>query len=139
MRFSTLGVSVHAEDVAAVRSFYVEVLGFAVALDIGWFTSLRHEGHDDLEVCVVHRDHALGPDLAGPVRGVVLAFLVDDVDAEHARLVDLGVPVDVAPRDEPWGQRRLLVRDPAGTGIELVQVTAPDPEWLAAHASSTAG
>jgi catechol 2,3-dioxygenase-like lactoylglutathione lyase family enzyme len=128
-------VCVHTDDVAAARSFYVDVLGFAVVLDIGWFTSLRHAGHDDLEVCVVHRDHALGPELAGPVRGVVLAFLVDDVDAEHTRLLELGVPIDVPPRDEPWGQRRLLVRDPAGTGIEIVQVTAPDPAWLAEQAA----
>ncbi|MHC1558139.1 VOC family protein [Actinomycetospora sp. C-140] len=135
MRFSTVGMCVHAEDVAAVRAFYVDVLGFTVAFDIGWFVSLRQHGHDDLEVCVVHRDHALGEDLAGPVRGVVFAFLVDDVDAEHARLRALGVPVGVPPRDEPWGQRRFLVRDPAGTGIEIVQVTTPDPAWLAEQAA----
>jgi catechol 2,3-dioxygenase-like lactoylglutathione lyase family enzyme len=135
MQFSTLGVCVHTDDVPAVRAFYTDVLGFAVTLDIGWFVSLRHEGHDDLDVCVVHRDHALAG-MGGPVAGVVLAFIVDDVDAEHARLMELGVPVDVPPRDEPWGQRRCLVRDPAGTGIELVQVTSPDPAWLAEHAPS---
>ena len=67
----------------------------------------------------------------------VTGLLVEDVDAEHARLVELGVPVDVAPRDEPWGQRRCLVRDPAGTGVELVQPTAPDPAWLAAFTSAS--
>src|SRR3954469_21897567 len=102
MRFSTLGVCVHTEDVPAVRAFYVDVLGFAVTLDIGWFVSLRHPDHDDLDLCVVHRDHALAG-MGGPVAGVVLAFLVEDVHAEHARLVALGVPVDVAPRVEPWG------------------------------------
>jgi len=136
MRFSTLGVCVHTEDVPAVRAFYVDVLGFAVTLDIGWFVSLRHPDHDDLDLCVVHRDHAL-PGMGGPVAGVVLAFLVEDVDAEHARLVELGVPIGVAPRDEPWGQRRCLVRDPAGTGVELVQPTAPDPAWLAAFTSAS--
>lgn len=136
MRFSTLGVCVHTEDVPAVRAFYVDVLGFAVTLDIGWFVSLRHPDHDDLDLCVVHRDHALAG-MGGPVAGVVLAFLVEDVHAEHARLVELGVPVDVAPRDEPWGQRRCLVRDPAGTGVELVQPTAPDPAWLASFTSAS--
>jgi catechol 2,3-dioxygenase-like lactoylglutathione lyase family enzyme len=136
MRFSTLGVCVHTEDVPAVRAFYVDVLGFAVTLDIGWFVGLRHPDHDDLDLCVVHRDHAL-PGMDGPVAGVVLAFLVEDVHAEHARLVELGVPVDVAPRDEPWGQRRCLVRDPAGTGVELVQATAPDPAWLASLTSAS--
>jgi catechol 2,3-dioxygenase-like lactoylglutathione lyase family enzyme len=136
MRFSTLGVCVHTEDVPAVRAFYVDVLGFAVTLDIGWFVSLRHPDHGDLDLCVVHRDHALAG-MGAPVAGVVLAFLVEDVHAEHARLVGLGVPVDVAPRDEPWGQRRCLVRDPAGTGVELVQVTAPDPAWLASFTSAS--
>ena len=135
MQFSAVGMCVHTEDVAAVRAFYVDVLGFTVEFELDWFVSLRQPGHD-LEVCVVHRDHALGEDLAGPVRGVVFAFLVDDVDAEHARLRDLGVVVDVPPRDEPWGQRRLLLRDPAGTGIEIVQATVPDPAWLAEQAAS---
>jgi len=136
MQFSTLGVCVHTDDVPAVRAFYTDILGFAVTLDIGWFVSLRAAGHDDLDLCVVHRDHTLVPEAGQPVRGVVLAFLVGDVPAEHARLAALGVPVDVPPRDEPWGQRRCLVRDPAGTGIELVQVTAPEPAWLADHAPS---
>jgi hypothetical protein len=42
-----------------------------------------------------------------------------------------GAPTPV--KDEPWGQRHTFVTDPAGTLIDVVQMTTPDPAWLEAH------
>jgi predicted enzyme related to lactoylglutathione lyase len=52
---------------------------------------------------------------------VQLGFPVGDLDAMHAQLVEAGVPVDVAPRDEPWG-RTARYRDPDGNSVSLTQV-----------------
>ena len=136
MRFRAIGICVHTDDVASVAGFYRDLLGFEVALDIGWFVSLRHRDRDGVDVCVVHADHAPSPGLAGPVGGLVLAFLLDgpdEVDKQYARLASAGVVFELTPRDEPWGQRRCVARDPAGTGIEFVAATTPDPAWLAAQ------
>lgn len=52
-------------------------------------------------------------------RSMIIEFLVDDIDAEQARLRDLiGEPV-AGPQDLPWGNRSLLFRDPDGNLINL--------------------
>jgi hypothetical protein len=38
-------------------------------------------------------------------QGVWITVDVDDVDAEYRRIQALGVPMEVAIRDEPWGDR----------------------------------
>lgn len=61
-----------------------------------------------------------GHDVApGPAGEVV--FVVDDVDAEAARLAQLCVPVLAGPADRPWGHRVLHVADPDGFVVEFAQ------------------
>ena len=54
-----------------------------------------------------------------------MAFFVDDVDRERARLQDAGVPVLASPTDRPWGERTLHVADPDGNVLELTRVKQP--------------
>lgn len=57
--------------------------------------------------------------LVGRFTGV--SFAVDDVAAEHARLVAAGVPFDGAPQAQAWGGVLATFRDPAGNQFQLVQ------------------
>jgi hypothetical protein len=41
-----------------------------------------------------------------------LVFDVKDVDAEYKRIQGMGVPIEVALRDEPWGDRHFVLVDP---------------------------
>jgi lactoylglutathione lyase len=50
-----------------------------------------------------------------------VAFLVGDVDAEHARLQAAGVCVFAGPTDRPWGERTLHVADPDGNVVNLAR------------------
>ncbi len=45
---------------------------------------------------------------------VILDFLVDDVDAEYPRIAALGVEWVLLPAAQPWGNRSMIFRDPAG-------------------------
>ena len=45
-------------------------------------------------------------------------FMVDDIDAEFARLKD-EVEVVNEPKDMPWGNRAAQFRDPEGTPVSL--------------------
>jgi len=47
-------------------------------------------------------------------QGVLIGFGVDDVDAYHAQVVQNGVAVLQAPKDEPWGDRDMALYDPDG-------------------------
>lgn len=50
---------------------------------------------------------------------MALAFTVADVDAEHDRLIALGVEVLEPPTTRPWGARNLIVADPDGNRVYL--------------------
>jgi uncharacterized glyoxalase superfamily protein PhnB len=58
--------------------------------------------------------------------GLLIAFVVDDVDAECARLEQEGVAITTPLETEPWGERYFQVTDPNGVVVPFVQwVTAP--------------
>jgi uncharacterized glyoxalase superfamily protein PhnB len=57
---------------------------------------------------------------AGANRTAILEFMVDDVEAEYARLKDK-VEVVHEPKTMPWGNRTFLCRDPEGTAVALYQ------------------
>ena len=54
-------------------------------------------------------------------RGLWVTIDVDDADAEYRRLQALGVPIEVAIRDEAWGDRHFVILDPAGIAVDVVQ------------------
>jgi catechol 2,3-dioxygenase-like lactoylglutathione lyase family enzyme len=55
------------------------------------------------------------------VSGGVATFIVDDLDALHAELVERRVPIDVGPTDQSWDNREMYVRDPDGNSVRFVQ------------------
>ncbi|WP_078309752.1 MULTISPECIES: VOC family protein [unclassified Mycobacterium] len=52
-------------------------------------------------------------------RTAILEFIVDDVDAEYARLRQQLTEVVTEPTTMPWGNRALLFRDPDGNLVNL--------------------
>ncbi|MHB1318865.1 MAG: VOC family protein [Anaerolineae bacterium] len=50
--------------------------------------------------------------------GLTLGFQVEDVDAEYARLLALGVPIVKPPATYPWGARSVWFRDPDGNLVD---------------------
>jgi catechol 2,3-dioxygenase-like lactoylglutathione lyase family enzyme len=60
--------------------------------------------------------------------GLLLAFVVDDVDAECARLIAEGVAIATPLQTEPWGERFFQIRDPNGVVVQFVEwVTGDHP------------
>ena len=79
-----------------------------------------------MNLAILRHDHeTIPPEGRGPTRGLVLNFEVADVDAEAARLIAEGVPVAKALRDEAFGQRHIILRDPNGLLIDVITPIAP--------------
>jgi hypothetical protein len=58
--------------------------------------------------------------------GLLVAFVVDDVDGEYERLIAEGVAITTPIETEEWGERYFQVTDPCGVVPPLVQwVAAP--------------
>lgn len=45
---------------------------------------------------------------------------VADVDAVHAKAVERGFEIAYPLRDEEWGVRRFMLRDPSGTVVNVL-------------------
>jgi catechol 2,3-dioxygenase-like lactoylglutathione lyase family enzyme len=102
-----------AEDPAACREFYVEVLGLEVAMDHGWIVTFAAPGNPGAQISVMRRD------ASAPVQPDA-SIEVDDVDAAHAAAQRLGYEVLHPLTDEPWGVRRFFVRDPNGKVLNIL-------------------
>ncbi len=116
------------DDVARLAGFYARLLSVPVALNdyyvevragpasVGFsrrrFTEYRDEDADG--AASRRRDE------------VVLDFLVGDADAEYPRIVALGVEWVLPPTTQPWGNRSMIFRDPAGNLVNVF--SRPGPE-----------
>lgn len=126
MEISSSAVSLNVEDVTASSKFLATHFGFREEMAADGFASLTR---DDAGMNVVflrrglkslpedqRNDHAAG---------LILAFVVDDLEGELARLQAEGVPITMPLTVEEWGERAFQVRDPNGVIIQLVDWNAP--------------
>lgn len=121
-----------SDDVAASARFYREHFDFDVTFESDWYVSLRHPDAGT-ELAVLDPSHESVPAGYGTAaRGVLVNLELDDVDTVAARLDAAGVPVVQALRDEPFGQRHVIVRDPGGVLVDVITEIEPSPEFLAA-------
>lgn len=109
-------------DLASSHRFYRDLLGLAVYREFGSPDSpglVFFTGNGLLEVS--------GQTTAPPGDAIALWLQVRDVDAEHRRLRDAGVPILREPRREPWGLVEMWIADPDGVRIVMVQIPDDHP------------
>jgi len=112
-----------AEDLPAEVDFYVKLLGFEVTFNSDWFVDLRAASSPGCEIAIWRRDHVLiQPFMRGVPQGIIINVVLEDVDSVHAAAKDRGIAILQELRDEQYGQRHFIIRDPAGT---LVDVSTP--------------
>jgi len=119
------------DDLAASRAFY-ERLGYRLRFESPWFVQLAAPGREGLELGLLRRDHPVVPEAARSApAGVMLTVVVPDVDAAWRTLREAGVEILEPPRDLFYGQRRMVVRAPEGTAVDVSSACEPDPDWMA--------
>jgi len=99
--------SVLVDDQQRALRFYTEVLGFVKKTEVplgehSWLTVVSPQEPDGVELVLEPSDHpAVGPFKAALVADGIpfTSFAVDDVAAEHARLVAAGVVFTQPPTD----------------------------------------
>src|SRR5450755_769004 len=57
--------------------------------------------------------------------GLILAFPVEDLEGDLARLREEGMDITMPLREEPWGERAFQVTDPNGVIVQLLDWNAP--------------
>jgi catechol 2,3-dioxygenase-like lactoylglutathione lyase family enzyme len=103
--------NIRSDRPAETRDFFVELLGFEVAMDMGWVVTAVSPANPSVQVTIVGND-----DMAAPGISVEVA----DVDAVHAKAVEQGFEIAYPIRDEEWGVRRFMLREPSGTIVNVL-------------------
>ena len=122
MQITSSAVSLTVDDVEASSAFLVEHLGFRQAMAADGFSSLTR---DDAAMNVIFLRRGLDV-LPAAYRdqraaGLILAFVVTDLEVEEKRLREEGVEITLPLREEAWGERLFQITDPNGIVIELVE------------------
>lgn len=121
MRITSTAVSLNVDDVPASSAFLARHFGFREEMAADGFASLTR---DDAGVNVVFLRRGLETLPADQrevhAAGLILAFVVDDLEGELRRLQDEGVAITMPLTVEEWGERAFQVRDPNGVIVQLV-------------------
>jgi predicted enzyme related to lactoylglutathione lyase len=112
MSISRVVPNIASDQPAACRDFYAGLLGFQVAMDMGWILTLVSSSNPTAQLSIQHQD------ATAPVVSQVTVE-VADVDAVLAQALRRGVEVVQPLTDEPWGVRRFLVKDPNGVVLNV--------------------
>ena len=124
------------DDVAGTAAFYCDHFRFNRAFDSDWYIHLQSSEDPSVNLAILQRDHETVPveGRGAAVSGLLLNFEVEDVDAEYARVEAAGLPVLLPIRDEAFGQRHFITRDPNGVMIDVIKPIAPSAEFAAQYA-----
>jgi len=126
VKIASSAISLNVEDVAASSAFLVEHFGFHEEMAADGFASLARDDAG-MNVIFLRRGLTTLPadqrdDHAG---GLILAFSVEDLEGELARLQAENVKIIMPLTSEEWGERAFQVRDPNGVVIQLLDWNAP--------------
>ena len=122
MNISSSAVSLNVSDERTSAEFLICHFGFDEEMASDGFVSLKRP---DVGMNVIYLRTGLTTFKPERLRGrdadgLLLVFVVDDVDAEYARLEAEGVEFTTPIETEPWGERYFQVSDPNGIVIQLV-------------------
>ncbi|RJK96934.1 VOC family protein [Vallicoccus soli] len=126
MRVTGTAVSLTVRDPSASSRFLQEHFGFREAMAADGFASLTRDDVGVHVVLLVEGMPTLPEAQRVPVSGgLILAFEVEDLEGELARLQAEGVAITMPLTVEEWGERAFQVQDPNGVVVQLV-------DWAAA-------
>ena len=101
------------EHPGATRDFYAELFELEIAMDMGWIATLVSPANRSAQLSVFERDAEAG-------RDPIVSVEVTDVDSVHERALQLGHEIVYSLREEDWGVRRFMVRDPGGRVVNVL-------------------
>jgi catechol 2,3-dioxygenase-like lactoylglutathione lyase family enzyme len=104
---------IKSQRLAESRTFYVDFLGFELAMDMGFVMTFVSPSNPTAQISVVQ-------DNGGSTPLPDVSVEVANVDTMHTRAVERGLEIVYPLTDEPWGVRRFFVVDPNGTILNVL-------------------
>jgi catechol 2,3-dioxygenase-like lactoylglutathione lyase family enzyme len=123
MQITGSAVSLNVAEPTASAAFVRKHLGFEEEMADDGFVSLKR---DDAGFNLIFLRTGLATFKPEAMRGrsadgLLVVFVVDEIDGEYARLHDEGVEITTPIQTEPWGERFFQMSDANGVVYQLVQ------------------
>jgi len=110
----------HISSSKEAEEFYCDKLGFTKEWDYRPEASAEDPAYLGLqrESVPLHLSSFSGDGVAGGVA----SFYVRDVDALFAEFTSRGVPIQLEPYDQSWGNREMYVQDADSNSLRFIQI-----------------
>lgn len=105
--------NIAAGDIAQAKAFYGEILGMGVVMDLGWIVTFGSGASTTPQISIASEG---GSGTAVPD----ISVEVDDFDAVLERIAAKAIAIEYGPAAEPWGVRRVFLRDPFGRLVNIL-------------------
>ncbi len=126
MRINRLLTNICSANLTTSKNFYTKLFDFNVDFDSDWFVHLISKDKQ-LELGIMGRTNEIVPKAFQTIpTGFYIPFVVNDADELFKIAKTRGFEVLEEPHNTSYGQRRLSLKDPDGT---LVDVSSPIPEF----------
>ena len=115
-----------SDDLQKSKQFYMDLLGLKVKFDSDWYVQLCSPEDSEIEYGIIQRGLELVPkEYQDSPTGMYVTFVVKDVDATYQTAIAMGLTILQEPRNEFYGQRRFLLKDPNGCLIDVCSPWEP--------------
>lgn len=123
MQITASALSLNVDDPVASATFAKQHLGFTEDMADDGFVSLSRQDAGFNLIYLRTGLESFKPDsMRGrQADGLLVVFVVDNIDDEYARLQQEGVQITTPIQTEPWGERFFQVTDPNEIVIQFVQ------------------
>ncbi|WP_306150128.1 MULTISPECIES: VOC family protein [unclassified Roseibium] len=120
------------KDVTKTARFYRDHFRFKAVFEADWYVHLQSVEDEAVNLAILDQDHETIPEVRrGQGTGAMLLnFEVEDVDQIYEGAKNAGLPILLALKDEPFGQRHFISEDPNGIMIDVIKPIPPSPEFL---------
>ncbi len=113
-----------SDNLEETKTFYTKLFDFDVAFDSDWFIQLVSKDKN-FELGIIESSNDLVPEeFQNKPQGFYLTFVVDSADAIFAEAKKEKYEIVAEPADTEYGQRRLLLKDPSGTLVDVSSLMA---------------
>ncbi|MBE9111713.1 VOC family protein [Nodosilinea sp. LEGE 07298] len=123
MEITASAISLNVDNVAASAAFVKDHFGFKEDMSADGFVSLSRPDAG-FNLIFLHTELTTFKPvsmLGHRADGLLVVFVVDDINRQYARLQAEGVAITTPIETEDWGERFFQVSDPNGVVIQLVQ------------------
>ena len=121
-KINRIMTNICSDHLTESRDFYKKLFDFNVDYDSDWFVHLISKDKK-LELGIIDRTHELVPKgFQKNPQGFYVTFVVDNTDEVFKIAKSEKFQIISEPTDTFYGQRRMLLKDPNGT---LVDISSP--------------